>query len=80
MKLNDHQIRNAKPAKKPYKLNDGKGSCIAGGQRGEGTRDGRDGRCIPAPMMLRMGGCFFWLNMLCVSCGTGWGKRKTVRP
>ena len=25
MKLNDHQIKNAKPAEKPFKLNDGKG-------------------------------------------------------
>ena len=25
MKLNDRQIKNAKPAEKPYKLNDGKG-------------------------------------------------------
>ena len=25
MKLNDRQIKNAKPAEKPFKLNDGKG-------------------------------------------------------
>ena len=40
MKLNDHQIRNAKPAKKPYKLNDGKGSCICISIRAAGSYGG----------------------------------------